>query len=145
MKKTLLSVALVFGFGLTQISAQVEQATTVAENSQKQSVIAKVISGFKESSRAMREINKENFAAEKEMSRMRHVAATEFANSDLEKVKMARGFKNKVKVIVANMKLSAKENAEKETERRNQIQSHESYKNLLAEQRAKREATTKRK
>jgi len=123
MKRVVISVALVLGLGLSQARAQEEQAV-VAET--KQGVVGKIIDDLKESTRAVHEINRESFAAEKAAFKARHAQATE-PNEGFEKFREASGLKNKMQVLSENFKESCRENSEKERERRAQIRSHESY------------------
>ena len=109
----------------------------------KKGIVEKVAEGFAESTRAVHEINKENIAGVKADTKANFDEATK-PNPDFEKFKNAKGLGNKVKVIAENIKEGAKENSEKEKERREEIQSHESYKTLLEEQRTKRQATIKK-
>ena len=123
MKRVVISVALVLGLGTIQARAQEEQAA-VAES--KQGIVGKIFDDLKESTRAVHEINKESFAAEKSAFRARHAEATE-PNEGFEKFREASGFKGKMQVLSENFKESCRENSEKEKERRAQIKSHESY------------------
>ena len=102
------------------------------------STIEKIINGFKNSAATVNKINKENLAEEKRAFKKRHTQVTE-SNPDIAKVREAKGFKNKLKAIGENIKQSAKENSEKEKQRREKILSHESYKNLMQIQREWRE------
>ena len=135
--KRVISVAALVGLGLTS-QAQTEQATTEAEILKKQSVGGKIIDGLRESTRNVHQINKENLANVKEAFSTIHAEAA--TNPDFEKFRKTKGFKNKVRVVAENMKEGCRENSEKEKERRSQIKSRESYKNLLEEQRERREA-----
>jgi hypothetical protein len=103
-------------------------------------IVGKIADGLAESTRAVHEINKENIAAVKADTKANFEEATA-PDPGLEKVKQAKGFGNKVKTIAENIKEGAKENTEKEKERLAEIQSHESYKTLLDEQRANRQKT----
>ena len=103
-------------------------------------IIGKIAGGMAESTRTVREINRENIAAVKADSKaLFEEAAT--PDPSLERFKQAKGFGNKVKVIAENIKEGAQENSEKERARRAEIQSHESYRTLLDEQRTSRQAT----
>jgi hypothetical protein len=139
MKKVVISVALALGLGTIQARAQEEQATEVEA---KQGVVGRVFDDLKESTRTVREINRENLAAEKEMFRAKHAEAIE-PDAGFEKFRQAKGLKNKMQVVAANIGESCRENSEKEKLRREEIRSHNSYRNLLNEQREKREATIK--
>jgi len=136
MKRVISVVALV-GIGLTS-QAQTEQATAEAENLKKRSVAGKVIDGFKESTRNVHQINKENLAYVKESSSAIHAEAT--TNPDFEKFRKTKGFKNKVRVVAENMKEGCRANSEKEKERRSQIQSHESQLSHMEEESERMEA-----
>jgi hypothetical protein len=118
MKKLVLSVALVSGIGLIQARAQ--------------GVVGKIIDDLKENARTVHQINKENLAAEKE--------AYQEMFPDAVKFWQAKGFKNKTKVVAESIKEGCREYSEKERERRDQIKSFESYKDLLEKQRETREA-----
>ena len=103
-------------------------------------IIGKIAGDMAQSARTVHEINRENIAAVKADSKaLFEEAAT--PDPGLEKVKQARGFGNKVKAIAENIKEGAAEAAEIEKERRAEIQSHESYRALLEEQRTRRQAT----
>ncbi|MCL2817667.1 MAG: hypothetical protein FWD39_04695 [Clostridiales bacterium] len=106
-------------------------------------IIGKVAEGFAESTRTVHQINKENLAAVKADTKANFAEATA-PDPGFEKFKEAKGFGNKVKVIAENIKEGARENSEKEKERRTEIQSHDSYRTLLEDQRAKRQAVVKR-
>lgn len=106
-------------------------------------IIGSITEGFAESTRTVHEINKENFAAVKADSKANFEAATA-PDPGLEKVKQTKGLGNKIKIIGENIIEGAKENTEKEWEHRTEIQSHESYKTLLEEQRTRRQETIKR-
>ena len=140
--KRVISVVAVVAAGLTS-QAQTEQTrAAAAENLKKRSVVGKVIDDLKESTRNVRQINKENLVEVKETFSTIHAEAT--TNPDFEKFRKTKGFKNKVKVVAENMKEGCRENSEKERERRAQIRSHESYRNLLELQKIKREAIVSR-
>jgi len=146
MKKVISVVTLAVA-GITA-QAQVEQVITeemkaqATENLKKPNVVEKIIDGFKESIRNVHQINKENLAEVKEASVAIHAEAV--TNPDFEKFRQTKGFKNKARVVAENMREGCREASEKEKERRSQIQSHESYKNLLEEQRQRTEAIVNR-
>jgi hypothetical protein len=132
----------VLGLGLTQVRAQEgEVATLQTETPKEQSVVGKIIDDLKENTRTVHEINKQNLAAEKEAFRVRYEEATK-ADPDFKKFRQAKGLKNKMAAVTENIKEGCRENSKKERERREQITSFKSYKNLLAEQRTKRETAT---
>ena len=137
--KKIISALTVSVIGLT-VQAQTESLEdlkgTATENLKKKNVVGKIIDDLKENTRTVHQINKENLVAVKD--------AYWKANPDMLKMKEAKGFKNKVKVVANSMKNACKETSEKEKERREDIQSHESYKNLLKEQREKRETIINR-
>ena len=110
--------------------------------SNKKGVIGKIADGFAESTRNVHEINKENFAAVKADTKANFDEATA-PNPDFVKFTEAKGLGNKVKVIAENIKEGAAQAAIQERERREEIQSHESYRVGLEEQRARRQATIK--
>ena len=105
-------------------------------------VIGKIADGFAESTRNVHEINKENLAAVRADTQANFAEATA-PDPGFEKFKEAEGLGNKVKVIAENIKEGARENSERERERRAEIKSHSSYQSTLEEQRAKRQATIK--
>jgi len=106
-------------------------------------IIGKIANGFAESTRAVHEINKENIAAVKAGAKA-NFAEVAAPDPGFEKFKKAKGFGNKVKVIAGNIKEGAAANSEKERERRADIQSHDSYRTLLEDQRTSRQETIKR-
>lgn len=106
---------------------------------EKKGVFATVIDGLKESTRNVHEINKENIAAVKADTKANFVKATT-PSPEFENFKQAKGFKGKVKAVIAGFKASAKAVSEKEKIRRAEIKSHSAYRVLLEEQRAHRQA-----
>ena len=136
MTKTILTAATVaLGLGMTQASAQTNQEVAPeTQNSKKGNVVGRVFNDMKESTRKVHAINKENIAEIKYAYWEMHTEATE-PHPGMMKVKEAKGFKNKIKAIGLGMKQSANEQSEKEKLRREQIQSHESYKQILEMQR----------
>jgi hypothetical protein len=100
-------------------------------------VIGKIAGGFADSARTVHEINRENMAAVKADSRANFEAATT-PDPGFVKFRQAKGIGNKAKVVLENIKESAKENSAREKERSAEIQSHESYRALLEETRAGR-------
>ena len=109
----------------------------------KNGIIGTVTEGFAESTRNIQTINKENMAAVRADTRANFDEATA-PNPGMVKFKQAKGFKNKVNVIVENIKDGARESTEKVKARQAEIQSHESYKTLLEEQRINRQRTIRR-
>ena len=107
-------------------------------------VIKKIANDLAESTRKVHEINKENIAAVHADTKANFAEATT-PDPGFVKFTEAKGIKNKVKVIAENIKEGAKENSDKEKARREEIQSHASYKTLLEEQRTNRQKTIKRK
>lgn len=103
-------------------------------------IIGNVTEGFAESTRNVHQINKANIAAVKADTKANFAEATA-PDPGLVKVKETKGLGNKIKQIGENIKEGARENSEKEKERRAEIQSHDSYKTLLEEQREKRQST----
>jgi len=103
----------------------------------KKGVFATIFDGFAESTRSINEINRENMAAVREESRASFEAATA-TNSGLTKLSETKGFWNKVKVMFGNMKETSGALAENEKNRRAEIQSQNSYRNVLENQRTGR-------
>ena len=108
----------------------------------KKSIIGKIAGDMAESTSNVHAINKENIAAVKADTKANFSEATT-PNPDFVKFKEAKGIGNKVKVVVESIKEGAKENSEKEKVRRAEIQSQESYKTLLEEQRNLRQSIIK--
>lgn len=108
----------------------------------KKGVIETITEGLVESTRNMHQINKDNLAAVKADSKSNFKAATE-PDPDFVKFKEAKGVGNKAKVVIENIKEGAAENSAKEKERRKDIQSHASYKDMLEDQRIERQKTIK--
>ena len=105
--------------------------------------IGTITEGFAVSTRNIQTINRENMAAVIADTKANFDEATA-PNPGMVKFMEAKGFGNKVKVIVENIKEGARENTKKENARRAEIQSHESYKTLLVDQRVKCQATIRR-
>ena len=105
----------------------------------KKGIIGTVVSGFAESTRTVHSINKENIAAVKADSKALFDEARK-PDPGMVKFKQAKGFGNKVKVIAENIKDGAAEASENEKVRRAEIQSHESYRTILTEQRGMQQA-----
>ena len=139
MKKVVVSLALALGLGLSNVHAQEAQA----ESPKEQGIVGKIFDDLRESTRTVHEINKENFAAEKEAFRARHEEAIE-PNPDFAKFREAKGLKGKMAVVAESFRESCRENSEKERVRREQIKSHEAYKSRLEEQRTNRGITPNR-
>lgn len=106
----------------------------------KKGIIGKIAEDLVESTRVVHEINKENIKAVHADTKANFAAATT-PDPGFEKFKQAKGLGNKAKVVVENIKEGARENSAKESERRAEIRSHESYRTGLEEQRAKRQTT----
>jgi len=102
----------------------------------KKGFIAKIFDGFAESTRAVNQINRENVAAVKAESKANFKEAVK-PDSGMKNFLEAKGFGGKVNAILTNFKDGAKVNSEIEKERRTKIQSHESYKAILDNQRNK--------
>lgn len=109
---------------------------------EKKGIIGKIAGDLAENTRTVHEINKENIKAVHADTKANFAAATT-PDPGFEKFKQAKGIGNKAKVVIENIKEGARENSEKERERRSEIQSHKSYRTLLDEQRVKRQATIK--
>ena len=104
----------------------------------KQGIISKITGDMAESTRAVHKINKENIAAIKADEKAFHSEATA-PHPDMEDFKQAKGLKNKAKVVARSIKESVAEVSEDGKEFRDDIKSHEAYKTLLEEQRARRQ------
>lgn len=130
MKRIVLSVAVALGLASVQVNAQDVEGVAPARNDK--GVVGRIVDDFKESVRTTHQINKENFAAEKENARKNNPEFVEFWQ--------AKGFKNKCAVVANDFRDGLNKFSEKEKERREQIKSHDNYRSLLEEQRAKTEA-----
>ena len=108
--------------------------------SKKNSVIGKIKEGFAESTRNIHEINRENVATIKADAKANFDAAPT-TDPDFVKFKKAKGLANKARVVAENIKEGARENSEKERERRAEIQSHTAYRETLEAQKTHRQAT----
>jgi len=108
----------------------------------KKSIIGKIAEDMAESARHVHAINKDNMAEVKADTKANFNEATT-PNPNFVKFKETKGLGNKAKVVVEGIKEGAKENSEKEKVRRAEIQSHESYKTLLKEQRNLRQSIIK--
>ena len=106
----------------------------------KKRIIEKIVDDLAESTRNVHAINKENIAAVKADTKANFDEATK-PNPDFEKFKAAKSLGKKAKVVVDNIKDGVKENSAKESARRAEIRSHESYRTGLEEQRIKRQST----
>jgi len=130
--KKLISIFLIVGLCVAAVFAKNSDESFSSEN---KGVIGKVVDGFAESTRTINEINKENIAAIKADSKANFEAAAA-PNSGLVKFKEAKGFGNKVSTIFSSLKEGAEISSAKEQERREEIQSFDSYKAILGSQRA---------
>lgn len=101
---------------------------------EKKGIIGTIVGGFKESTRNVYEINKENLAAVKAYSKANFVEATT-PSPEFVEFKEAKGLKGKAKAAIKGMKSSIKAASGKEKERRVEIQNHTAYKAILEEQR----------
>jgi len=119
--------------------AQETENITVESKVEKKGFFTTIISGLVESTHTVNEINKENITTVKEESRTNFEAATA-SNPEIAKLNETKGFWNKIKVIFSNMRESANAQTEKEIAYRSEIQNHNSYRNVLEEQRANRQA-----
>ena len=115
MKRVVLLVAAICALGLTQARANMD------------GVVGKIVADLKESTRAVHEINKQNFAVQKQVYQARHQEATT-PSPEFVKFKEAEGFKGKMAVLSENFKESCRVNSEKVKERRADIKSHENLK-----------------
>jgi len=109
----------------------------------KKGVFGTITEGFMESTRAVREINKEHWAAVKADSKAVFEEA-KTPDPGLVKFRQAKGLGNKIKVIGQNIREGTAANSEKEKERRAEIMSFDSYRTLLDEQGAGRQAVMSR-
>ena len=101
-------------------------------------IIGKITGGMAESTGAVREINRENMAAVRADTRANFQAATA-PDPGMVRFMQAEGLGGKIRAVAENIKEGARESSEKERARRAEIQSHESYRTLLAEQRTRRQ------
>ena len=101
-------------------------------------IIGKIVDDIAENTRAVHEINKENFAAVKADTKANFKNAT-VPDPGFEKFMQAKGIGNKAKVVVENIRESAKENSDKEKARRAEIQSNDPYRTVLEDQRTGRQ------
>ena len=144
--KTLTTLLIMAGLCSVTLFAQDTEGSAIESNgvlSIKSDGICINMDSFAESIRIIHEINKENIAAVKEETRINFEAATA-PNSGLVKLNETKGFWNKIKVIFSNIIESANANTEKENLRRAEIQTHESYRTTLEEQRTNRQSATAR-
>ena len=102
-------------------------------------IIGRITGGMASSTSAVREINRENMAAVRADTRASFEASTA-PDPGMVRFKQAEGLGGKIRAIAENIKEGARESAEKERERRVEIQSHESYRALLEEQRTRRQS-----
>ena len=114
-------------------SASVAKTVSTEKN-----IFGKIAGGFAESTRTINEINKENMKAVKTETKANFEEATA-PSPALVRFREAKGFGNKIKAIVEGIVEGAKENPDKEKAHRTEIQSHESYRNVLENQRANRQ------
>lgn len=105
-------------------------------------IIKKIAGDLAESTRTVHEINKENLAAVHADTKANFAEATT-PDPGFVRFTEAKGLGNKVKVIADNIKEGAAAASEAEKARRAEIQNHGSYRTLLEEQRANRQATIK--
>jgi len=105
----------------------------------KKGIIGTITGGFAESTRNVSAINKEHMAAIKADSKALFEGA-KTPDLGLAKVKEAKRFGAKVKVIGQNIKDSAAEASAIENERREEIMSFGSYRTILGESDARRQA-----
>ena len=96
-----------------------------------------ITGGFVESTRAVREINRENMAAVKADSKALFEEA-KTPDPGMVKFKEAKGLGNKARVVAECIKEGAAEASENERERRSEIQSFDAYRELLEGARAGR-------
>lgn len=118
---------------------KIERSPSIME---KKGIVGKIAEGLVESTRNIHKINKENITAVSADSKANFEAAT-LPDFGLKKFIQADGLGNKVKVVIENIKEGARENSEREKVQLAEIQSHSSYNTLLAEQRKKRQNTSR--
>ncbi|MCL2675007.1 MAG: hypothetical protein FWE84_00205 [Firmicutes bacterium] len=104
------------------------------ENENKKGIIAAVIDGFKESTHATHEANKENMAFVKTASKAMHQRAVA-PYPGTEDIRAAKGLKAKVRAILKNMREGCKRASEREKAFRAQAVSLEGYQTILSEMR----------
>ena len=136
--KTLASLLIMLVCGAALFAQETENITGESKV-EKEGIFTTIINGLAESTRTINEINKENITAVKEESRTNFEAATA-SNQGIVKLNETKGFWNKIKVIFSNIRESANAQTEKEIARRSEIQNHNSYRNILREQRTNRQA-----
>jgi len=135
--KTVKEMTLVLA--VLMLTATVAFGDSAAKTASKEKgIIGKIADDMAESTRTVHEINKENIAAVKAETRANFDEATA-PTPALVRFREAKGFGNKIKVIVESIVEGARENTKKEEVRRAEIQSHESYRALLENQRANRQ------
>lgn len=103
-------------------------------------VFGAVAEGFAKSTRNVTNINAANMSAVMHDTGYNFNAATA-PNPGMVKVMEAEGLGNKIRVMGENLKEGMRENAELDRQYREHVQSHESYRQLLEEQRISRQAT----
>jgi len=119
--------------------AQETENITGESKVEKKGIFTTIINGFAESTRNVHQINQENIAAIRTETRANFEDATA-PNLGIVKLNETKGFWNKIKVIFSNLRESANAQTEKEIARRSEIQNHNSYRNILREQRTNRQA-----
>jgi len=139
--KTLTAIFIMVSMCGAALFAQETENTTGEPTMEKKGIFTTIINGFTESTRTINEINKENITAVKEESRARFEDATA-PNYGIVKLNETKGFWNKVKVIFDNIIVTARIQSANETARRAEIQNHNSYRNVLGEQRTNRQTIT---
>ena len=137
--KTLTVILIMVSMCGVTLFAQETTNTTGESTMEKKGIFSTITNGFAESTRNVHQINQENMAAVITETRTNFEAAT-VPNPGIAKLNETKGFWNKIKVIFSNMRETANAQAEAETARRAEIQSHDSYRNVLEEQRTNRQA-----
>ena len=105
-------------------------------------ITSKIKEGFTQSTRIVQDINRANMEVVRADTKANFDEATT-PDPGMVRFMETQGVGNKIKVIAENIKEGVEKNAEKERARREGIQSHESYRLLLEEQRSRRQAIIK--
>jgi len=141
MKKltTILILVSLYGASLfaQDITDSAAESDSLELKKERVNFFKRIINGFKENTAAIHELNKENAADIRAATRSNYEAANA-ENKGITKVKEAEGSLNKFKTMFQNMGNTAKELAEEEDARREEIKNFTSYRELLEKQREKR-------
>jgi len=131
-------VVVVLALGLSQAFGQEVEQTL--ENQPERGLVGRIFDDMKQSARTVQQINKENFAAEREAYRTMYAQVTE-PDPAFVSFREAKGLKNKMQVVAGSIKDDCQELSEREREFRGQVMSHEAYRTLLEGQREYRTTT----